>query len=147
MNGVARVEDPHPHERHADLYAATRVRVMIRGAWREVPDAARALGAFHVITAWNPGDERPSREVNDRANEALRADLVAAGCAPVPAIGSDPASDHAEESWAVTGLSDAQACALGRKYGQWAVFRIDADAQTVVGCFGEWSRSRRYDGA
>lgn len=136
--------DPHPHEVLGDLYAATHVRVMLRGAWHEAPAAARAMGPFHVITAWNAGDERPGREANDRANEALRADLVAAGCAPVPAIGSDPASDHAEESWAVTGLSDADACAIGRKYGQWAVFRIDADAQTVVGCFGDWSRARRF---
>lgn len=31
------------------------------------------------------------------------------GLHPTPALGSDPDSSHAEQSWAVAGLTDAQA--------------------------------------
>jgi hypothetical protein len=74
----------------------------------------------------------------------LRADLEALGCSPIAALEKDPSSDHAERSWAVRGLDDGAACALGARYEQWGVFRIKAQEQTVLGCFGLWSRSRRF---
>jgi len=95
-----------------------------------------------VVTAWNPGDERPAREVNGRANEALRADLAQRGLAPMRALGKDPNSDHAEESWAVAGFNDRDARELGAKYRQVAVFRITATRQTVLGCSAEWEVGR-----
>jgi hypothetical protein len=95
-----------------------------------------------VLTAWNPGHDRPSRAANDAANEALRQLLESEGCHPIPARGSDPNSDHAEESWCVVGLSDERARAIGAQFGQWAVFRITPREQIVLGCFGEWERSR-----
>ena len=95
-----------------------------------------------MITAWNPGDERSSREVNDHANEALRAELARRGLAPMPALGKDPNSDHAEESWAVAGFNDREARELGAKYRQVAVFRITDTRQTVLGCFAEWEVGR-----
>jgi len=131
----------------ATLYLATIVTIQDEGAWHPAHQVAAGLGTLHVITAWNPGDERPSREENDRANRALRADLEALnlearGLAPLPALGSDPNSPHAEQSWAVTGLDDRAARALGAKYRQVAVFRITADTQTVLGCFAEWELGR-----
>jgi hypothetical protein len=68
--------------------------------------------------------------------------LESEGCHPLPALGSDPNSDHAEESWCVAGLSDERARAIGAQFRQWAVFRITATEQTVLGCFDEWKRSR-----
>ncbi len=130
----------------AAVYLATIVTAEWRGAWRAAHAMAAAVGPMHVITAWNPGDERPSADENDRRNALLRADLVALGLDPHPALGSDPASTHAEASWAVVGLTDADACALGAKYGQIAVFRITADTQTVLGCFAPWSVSRPVGG-
>ena len=132
----------------AHLYLATIVTIHDAGAWHPAHQVAARLGTLHVITAWNPGDERPSREENDRANRALRADLEALnlearGLAPLPALGSDPNSPHAEESWAVTGLDDRTARELGAKYRQVAVFRITADTQTVLGCDEEWEVTRR----
>ncbi len=97
-----------------------------------------------VITAWNPGHERPGDAANAAANASLHDDLKALGCSPFPALGADPHADHAEQSWAVCGLDDRAACALGARYGQWAVFRITALEQTVLGCFAPWSRSRRF---
>lgn len=126
----------------ASLYLATVVTVEDHGTWRPAHEVAAKLGTLHVITAWNPGDERPAREVNDRANEALRADLTQRGLAPMRALGSDPNSPHAEESWAVAGFNDRDARELGAKYLQVAVFRITAARQTVLGCFEAWEVSR-----
>ena len=80
--------------------------------------------------------------MNDHANEALRADLTQRGLAPLRALGSDPNSSHAEESWAVAGFNDREARELGVKYRQVAVFRITATRQTVLGCFAEWEVGR-----
>jgi hypothetical protein len=124
------------------LYLATVVTIEDRGEWRHAHEVAARIGTVHVLTAWNPGDERPKREVNDRANEALRADLLSRGLKPMPARGSDPNSRHAEESWAVAGFDDHGARELGAKYRQVAVFRITSTRQTVLGCFAEWEMSK-----
>lgn len=126
----------------ASLYLATIVTIDDHGLWRPAHEVGAKLGTLHVITAWNPGDERPAREVNDRANEALRADLAQRGLASMRALGKDPNSDHAEESWAVAGFNDRDARALGAKYRQVAVFRITAARQSVLGCFAEWEVGR-----
>ena len=140
----------------AAVYLPTIVTIEWRGAWRAAHVVVEQMvagqvvaadrGALHVITAWNPGDERPTADENDQRNALLHADLVARGFDPLPALGSDPASTHAEASWAVMGMSDADACALGAKYGQVAVFRITAERQTVLGCFAAWSVSRPVGG-
>lgn len=96
----------------------------------------------HVITAWNPGDDRPTRAENDVANERLRGELIERGLNPVRAVGSDPDSDYFEESWAVVGLSDDEARAIGAAYGQVAVFRLARGTQTVLACTEDWSLSR-----
>jgi hypothetical protein len=96
----------------------------------------------HVITAWNPGDARPSPTENDAANERLRQALSARGLQPVRAIGADPDSDHFEESWAVAGLDDQEARAIGSDFGQVAVFRIADGTQTVLACNEDWTLSR-----
>ena len=127
----------------ATLYLATIVTIDDDALWRPAHEVAARLGTLHVITAWNPGDERPSREVNDHANEALRADLAWRGLAPMRALGSYPNSPHAEESWAVAGFNDRDARELGAKYRQVAVFRITAARQSVLGCFEEWEVGRR----
>ena len=97
---------------------------------------------IHVITAWNPGDERPGSEVNDAQNKQLHADISAMGLEALEALGSDPNSTHAEKSWAVIGLTDKIAIQLGKKYGQVAVFRITESQQSVLGCLSEWEVSR-----
>ncbi|MFM8973701.1 MAG: DUF3293 domain-containing protein [Actinomycetota bacterium] len=127
----------------AALYLATVVT--IEEAGRLVPAAESALvrsGPVHVITAWNPGAERPSLADNRAADARLRAGLAARGLAPVRALGSDPASDHAEESWAVAGLDDDTARAVGAEFGQVAVFRLRDGVQTVLACTEAWTVSR-----
>jgi hypothetical protein len=127
----------------AQWYLPTVVTVCVDGIWMSGFDfcASRAV-QIHVITAWNPGDERPGREINDARNKQLLADISALGFASLEALGSDPNSAHAEKSWAVIGLTDKVAVELGKKYGQVAVFRITESRQSVIGCLNEWEVSR-----
>ena len=127
----------------AQWYLPTLVTVLDDGRWLSGFEfsAIRRVN-FHVITAWNPGDERPSSEVNDTQNNQLLADISVMGLEALEALGSDPNSTHAEKSWAVIGLTDTTAIELGRKYGQVAVFRISESQQSVLGCLSEWEVSR-----
>jgi hypothetical protein len=97
---------------------------------------------IHVVTAWNPGDERPSGEINESRNEQLRLDITELGFDVLEALGSDPNSIHSEKSWAMIGLTDEVAIELGKKYGQVAVFRISETQQSVLGCLNDWEVSR-----
>lgn len=124
-------------------YLAAEVRIA-EGA--VLVDAAESEllrnGTVHVVTAWNPGALRPTEDENRTANRALRARIVQLGFQPHRAVGCDPASPHHEEGWAVVGMSDESACALGAEFGQDAVFRIDPGTLTVLACDGSWSDSR-----
>ena len=125
---------PMNFEQLSPLYLATHVTIEVDGTWHPAQFAIGSLPHLHVITAWNPGDARPTRDANDCASRSLYEDLAALGSTPMPAMGRDPHSDHAEESWAVAGLNDALARELGAKYGQVAVFRITADRLFVFAC-------------
>ena len=127
----------------AQWYLPTLVTVCVDGIWLHGFDFCASRGVqIHVITAWNPGDERPSSEVNDTQNNQLLADISAMGFEALEALGSDSNSTHAEKSWAVIGLTDKAAIELGKKYGQVAVFRITESQQSVLGCLSEWEVSR-----
>jgi hypothetical protein len=127
----------------AHLYLATNVTINDDGVWKTASEFCLQHDVeLHVITAWNPGDKRPSQEINDAQNALLRADMVALGVQPLEALGSDPTSKHSEKSWAAAGMTDGQAIELGKKYEQVAVFRINGSRQTVLGCFEEWKISR-----
>ena len=125
---------PMNFEQLSPLYLATHVTIEVDGTWHPAQFAIGSLPHLHVITAWNPGDARPTRDANDCASRSLYEDLAALGATPMRAMGRDPHSDHAEESWAVAGLNDARARELGAKYGQVAVFRITADRLFVLAC-------------
>jgi uncharacterized protein len=62
----------------------------------------------------------------------------ALGCDPVPALGVDPDSPHAEESYAVVGLSDDAARGVGAAFEQVAVFRVTATELAVLACREAW---------
>ena len=125
------------------LYLKTLVSIEEKGLLVAVGESSVARDSVvHVITAWNPGDERPSRDENDKANGRLHQLLVDRGLDPVRAVGADPDSDHLEESWAVVGLDDHEARAIGASFGQVAVFRISDGMQTVLACSEDWSLSR-----
>ena len=127
----------------AQWYLPTVVTICIDGVWMSGFDFCAARGVqIHVITAWNPGDERPSSEINEARNQELRAEISARGLEALEALGSDPNSSHSEKSWAVVGMTDDTAIELGRKYGQVAVFFITRARQWVLGCLAEWEVGR-----
>jgi hypothetical protein len=98
--------------------------------------------AVHVITAWDPGEARPSLEENRANQAALEAQLAARG--PTwswDAVGVDPVSGHREEGLAVCGLAIDAVLDLGDRYGQDAVFEWTPPAWAIVACRG----GRRVD--
>lgn len=127
----------------AKWYLPTEVTVLEGGAWLPAFEFCLERSVIaHVITAWNPGDDRPTLQQNDEQSQRLSDDIRALGFEPIEALGSDPNSDHSERSWAVVGMKDEQAVELGFKYGQVAIFRIDPRRQHVLGCLSRWEISR-----
>ncbi|MFF5401498.1 DUF3293 domain-containing protein [Streptomyces misionensis] len=97
------------------------------------PQAAGGA-AVHVITAWNPRGRTASADANARAHRLLLGRLRGLGLDWWPAEGGDPGGTHREESVAVVGLDDAAARALGRRFGQDAVFAWTPGAWRVLAC-------------
>jgi len=111
-------------------------------AMRLVPDRPGATGPWPVgiaapvivVTAWNPDSDFRPTEVNRVADAALVADLERRGLPHWPAIGRDPDLEHHEEGIAVPGITEAEGIALGRSYGQAAVYVWTPTAWVVVSC-------------
>ena len=120
-------------------YLRTIVTVDLGDGWLAACEAARALGSvIHVLTAWNPRQARPSIGENRAANDRLRDEFDRRRIAYYPALGSSPAGDHAEESFAVVGIDRVMACEFGRMFEQAAIFEITHVRQTVVSADRDW---------
>ncbi|MFC5062445.1 DUF3293 domain-containing protein [Actinomycetospora atypica] len=89
----------------------------------------------HVLTAENPGAERPGPRENERRQRALVAELPAGTHRWDAEAGADDGS-HRERSVLVTGLSDEEAVALAARWGQDAIFRWTPEAWSVLPCDG-----------
>jgi hypothetical protein len=89
---------------------------------------------LYIITAWDPGDDRPGDEVNRRRQAALEEDLRQLDVTTWPAIGSDPETGHREEGVVVSGLSEPQAFELGRRYDQDAIFNWTPADWVILSC-------------
>ena len=102
------------------------------GAWPwGTPDA------LFLLTAWDPGDERPGLHENRRRQASLEEDVGRLTDARWDAVGVDPETGRREEGVVAGRLSEAEATALGARYGQDAVFRWTPDAWEIVACTGE----------
>lgn len=134
-------------EAQHSAYLRTEVSIVLPEArWVNAGEAIRLLGVrVHVLTAWNPGEERPGAPMNRERNRRLRERLDDVDADRVfPAIGASPDGHHFEESFAVTGLDRPTALALGREFGQVAIFELTQTDQIVVGCDGDWELSRSH---
>ena len=87
-----------------------------------------------VLTAWNPSSQPLAIVANRVRQRSLLEDLAALGHPCWPAVGWDPGSAHREESVAVSGITEGQARALGRRYGQEALFLWTRRAWEIVAC-------------
>jgi hypothetical protein len=97
------------------------------------------VSPVHILTAWDPGDERPAAEVNRERQAALEQDLSTLGNGLWTAVGVDSVTGHREEGVAVSGVSEADALKLGAQYDQVAIFAWTPQVWAIVAC----DRSRR----
>lgn len=115
-----------------------------RPAFRIAPAAPGRVGAWPddleppvvVVTAWNPDGIRLASDVNGARQRILTLELGTRGLPWSPATGRDPGDGHHEEGAAVTGLSEEEGLALGRRHGQAAVYVWTPGAWDVVACDG-----------
>ncbi len=131
--------DPPPFtDETVEAYLRTPVDVVIDGDWVPIEDAVAPLGSpLHVLTAWNPGDERPTAQENRAANRRLAVEVARAGGRRWGAVGVAPDDSWFEEGYAVAGLTRATAVALARASRQVAIFEATADGMWLVFCFGD----------
>ena len=118
-------------------------------------DAGPWDGSFAIVTACNPGEMLGASENRSRADQLQRClkgdERVRRFC---NIEGCSPDLGHREASLAVWGLSLEQALELGRLWKQNAIFWVDEDQLTVVGCrsgrevaLGNFLERLRIDGA
>jgi hypothetical protein len=94
----------------------------------------RKQGAV-VLTAWNPGLERPTEAENRQANERMLGELLATGHEVWRADGRAPDGTFEEEGWIVWGLALDQALVLALRFGQFAVYTFDdSGLRVTVAC-------------
>jgi len=126
-------------------YARTVVGIVRRGTANLVVEAAPpdhagvwpwpTEPAVHVLTAWDPGDVRPSEAENRAHQAALEAELRELSPDEVwSAVGVDPMSGHREEGVAVRGLALDAVRDLAARYRQVAIFQWTPATWAIVGC-------------
>jgi hypothetical protein len=99
------------------------------GAWAAA--IAPLASPLTLVTAWNPGGRMRATPVNRAANRRLQASLGAEGRAWCPALGRARDGSWAEPGFAVGGLTEAEAAALGAEWGQLAVYVV-TDGEVIV---------------
>lgn len=86
----------------------------------------------HVLTAWNPSSIVRPKAANDAANKELEALLRKRGLDTERVIGRADDRSWSEESLLVAGMSRSEAAELGCRFGQLAIFELDAEEMRVV---------------
>jgi hypothetical protein len=89
--------------------------------------------AFAIISARATTGERWPDVRNERADEALREELDELGGWTARVVGFSPTSDHAEAGWAAE-LPLDQACRIGARYAQDAIYWIEGNELFVTHC-------------
>jgi hypothetical protein len=88
----------------------------------------------HILTAWDPGSERPGEEANRARQASLQADLQRLALPFVLAVGVDPATGRREEGVAVRDAAEAAMVDLAASYGQDGLFGWTPQEWAIVGC-------------
>jgi hypothetical protein len=123
-----------------ELIAAYDTTVVVAldpvGGWVDPATVAVSTGRSGVVmTAWNPGHERPSEAQNRAANAALGAELGATGLPVWRADGCAPDGSSPEEGWIIWAMPVEQGLDIAARYGQFAIYHYDvAGRRTTVRC-------------
>jgi hypothetical protein len=95
---------------------------------------ARSQAAI-VLTAYNPGTERPSWAENEAANERLHEVLVDSGYEVWRADGFSADGTWREPGWLAWEMPIDLGIAVAADFGQWAVYAYDSEGvRSVVAC-------------
>lgn len=134
-----------------ELWMATRILVRHCGDTVDLDDPAELAGfitpltlPIAIITAANQYGIPTDAKANRLANQALRAELDRRALPWLPATGRARRGDWAEHGFAISGLSEHEALALGLDWGQLAIFWVSETniAVLVSDGSGRWSRQR-----
>ena len=109
------------------------VTLLVRRAplGNRAPIADRRLA---IVTACNPGRERPGEGANRGANRRLLAEIERRGWAWHPAVGYSPERDHEEPSFAVVDVPEEDVVELARQFGQAAILVWDGRRAGISWC-------------
>lgn len=88
---------------------------------------------FVIITAYATTDETWTDGQNEAADQALETELRSTGRWMRRVTGYSPSTQHSEPGWAVA-LGWEEACDLGVKYLQDAIYGVTGDALAVTYC-------------
>jgi Protein of unknown function (DUF3293) len=128
-------------------YVRAVVRIELPDGPAQIAPAppGRAVGAFpdvprdvlYVVTAFNPGGLVSPEPANQQAHSALIRRLEADHVTYFEADGGDPGWTRTEAGFALIGVDEAYAKALGRDFGQDAIFEWTPTELSVLACDGE----------
>ena len=126
---IAQSHNPAREKLH-EIYESAQVEVRPIGteAWTDAVETVRerALSAV-VITAWNPGTDRPSITANADANQRLLARLRK-NCSDIwEADGFSPDSAHREPGYIAWGMQPDLGVKIAREFNQFAIFYFTAN--------------------
>ena len=117
------------------------------GAW-PWPSAT----TVHLLTVWDPGQDRPGPEVNRARQAALESELRAMTPAMWAAVGTDPDTGGSDEGVAVRGLAEVEVLRIAARYRQDAIFSWTPTEWAIVASAGTrreslgWSVTLRPSG-
>lgn len=119
-----------------EIYDSTLVTVLSGDEWLDAEQLVKERGESAVVmTAWNPGWERPSLAANEEANVAMLADLADGPHEIVPAIGASVDQAHSEPGFLIWEMDLRLGCEIARKYGQFAIYVYSAEGiRETVDC-------------
>jgi hypothetical protein len=116
-----------------------------------IPESEIPTSAFAIVTACDPGDRPQPEGLNRRADDGLAAEIDRTGWRRFRVIGASPDLRHQEPGWGVVAGSLPDAVALGRRWGQRAIFWVEDDGLHLVDCIdgtsedlGLWSSRTRF---
>lgn len=98
------------------------------------PAGTAPPSSLAILTAWNPGYERPGEGINRKANERLAAEIDKRGYKRYPATGRTEDGLHDEPSFAVPDIAREEAAAIGRRFRQAAFFYWDGSSAGIFSC-------------